>query len=97
VIKFLYPTAFKSQTIDSVFLPRPLKVVASLPYNKLGKFDALKNPPKLLKTLEKSTSAPPLKPMAQSRRGATQIMEDQVHPLLASIPRFIQLVTPRRD
>ena len=26
-----------SQTIDSVFLPRPLKVVASLPYNKLGK------------------------------------------------------------
>jgi acyl-coenzyme A synthetase/AMP-(fatty) acid ligase len=26
-----------SQIIDPVFLPRPLKVVASLPYNKLGK------------------------------------------------------------
>jgi acyl-coenzyme A synthetase/AMP-(fatty) acid ligase len=25
-----------SQIIDPVFLPRPLKVVASLPYNKLG-------------------------------------------------------------
>ncbi|SMM99138.1 FIGfam138462: Acyl-CoA synthetase, AMP-(fatty) acid ligase [uncultured Candidatus Thioglobus sp.] len=26
-----------SQTVDAVFLPRPLKIVISLPYNKLGK------------------------------------------------------------
>ena len=26
-----------AQTIDSVFLPRPLKIVNNLPYNKLGK------------------------------------------------------------
>ncbi|VVM25226.1 hypothetical protein BSPWISOXPB_6338, partial [uncultured Gammaproteobacteria bacterium] len=35
---------------------------------------------------------PPLKPMAQSRRGVTQILEVQVHPLVVAIPRFIQLV-----
>ena len=37
---------------------------------------------------------PPLKPMAQSRRGVTQIMEAQMHPLALAIPRFIQLILP---
>ncbi|VVM25225.1 hypothetical protein BSPWISOXPB_6337 [uncultured Gammaproteobacteria bacterium] len=35
---------------------------------------------------------PPLKPMVQSRRGVTQILEVQVHPLVVAIPRFIQLI-----
>jgi hypothetical protein len=34
---------------------------------------------------------PPLKPMAQSRRGVVQVMEVQMHPLALAIPRFIQL------
>ncbi len=34
---------------------------------------------------------PPLKPMVQSRRGVTQILEAQAHPLAVAIPRFIQL------
>jgi vacuolar-type H+-ATPase subunit F/Vma7 len=29
---------------------------------------------------------PPLKPMAQSRRGVTQMLEAQVHPLVVAIP-----------
>jgi hypothetical protein len=33
----------------------------------------------------------PLKPMVQSRRGVTQILEVQVHPLVLATPRFIQL------
>ncbi|VVM28117.1 hypothetical protein BSPWISOXPB_6561 [uncultured Gammaproteobacteria bacterium] len=37
---------------------------------------------------------PPLKPMAQSRRGVTQITEVQVHLLVAATLRFIQLRTP---
>ncbi|VVM24595.1 hypothetical protein BSPWISOXPB_4989 [uncultured Gammaproteobacteria bacterium] len=32
--------------------------------------------------------------MAQSRRGVTQVLEVQVHPLVVAIPRFIQLDTP---
>jgi hypothetical protein len=34
------------------------------------------------------------KPMAQSRRGVTQAMEAQVHPLAVAIPRFIRIVMP---
>ncbi|SEI02337.1 hypothetical protein BAZSYMA_ACONTIG276387_1 [Bathymodiolus azoricus thioautotrophic gill symbiont] len=37
---------------------------------------------------------PLLEPMAQSRHGATQIMEVQVHPLTKVIPRFIQIHMP---
>jgi hypothetical protein len=37
---------------------------------------------------------PPLKPMVQSRRGVTQILEVQVHPLVLATPRFIQLGLP---
>jgi hypothetical protein len=37
---------------------------------------------------------PPLKPMAQSRRGVIQVLEVQVHPLVMAIPRFIQLGVP---
>jgi hypothetical protein len=36
----------------------------------------------------------PLKPMVQSRRGVTQILEVQVHPLVLATPRFIQLGLP---
>jgi hypothetical protein len=35
-----------------------------------------------------------LKPMGQSRRGVTQVMEAQVHPLVVTIPRFIQIMVP---
>jgi hypothetical protein len=35
---------------------------------------------------------PPLKLMGQSRRGV--VLEVQVHPLIAVIPRFIQLEVP---
>ncbi|VVM18578.1 hypothetical protein BSPWISOXPB_1629 [uncultured Gammaproteobacteria bacterium] len=37
---------------------------------------------------------PPLKPMVQSRRGVTRILEAQVHPLVVAILRFIQLMVP---
>ncbi|CAC9493915.1 hypothetical protein [uncultured Gammaproteobacteria bacterium] len=37
---------------------------------------------------------PPLKPTAQSRRGVTQVMEVQVHPLVVATPRFMQRVVP---
>jgi septum formation topological specificity factor MinE len=36
----------------------------------------------------------PLKPMGQSRHGVTQILEAQLHPLVAVIPRFIQIGKP---
>jgi hypothetical protein len=36
----------------------------------------------------------PLKPMAQSRRGVFRMLEEQVRPLVAAIPRFIQLYMP---
>jgi hypothetical protein len=36
----------------------------------------------------------PLEPMAQLRRGVTQILEAQMHPLAMAIPRFIQLIQP---
>jgi hypothetical protein len=32
--------------------------------------------------------------MAQSRRGVTQVLEAQTHPLAVAIPRFIQLMAP---
>jgi hypothetical protein len=32
--------------------------------------------------------------MVQSRRGVTQILEVQVHPLVLATPRFIQLGLP---
>jgi hypothetical protein len=32
--------------------------------------------------------------MGQSRRGVIQVLEVQVHPLVAAIPRFIQLGVP---
>jgi hypothetical protein len=34
------------------------------------------------------------KPMAQSRRGVTQMLEAQVHPLVGVMSRFIQLMAP---
>jgi hypothetical protein len=34
---------------------------------------------------------PPLKPMAQSRRGVVRILEAQVHPMVMAIPKFIQM------
>jgi hypothetical protein len=34
---------------------------------------------------------PPLKPMDQSKCGATQVMEVSMHPLVVAIPKFIQL------
>jgi hypothetical protein len=37
---------------------------------------------------------PPLKPMAQSRRGVTQVLEVQVRLLVVAIPKFIQLGAP---
>ncbi|VVM25222.1 hypothetical protein BSPWISOXPB_6334 [uncultured Gammaproteobacteria bacterium] len=37
---------------------------------------------------------PPLEPMAQSRRGVTQILEVSTHPLTKAIPRFIQTHMP---
>jgi hypothetical protein len=37
---------------------------------------------------------PPLKPTAQSWRGVLPILEAQVLPPVAAIPRFIQLVLP---
>jgi hypothetical protein len=37
---------------------------------------------------------PPLKPMAQSRRGVTQIMEAQMHPLTVAIPRSVGAFEP---
>jgi hypothetical protein len=37
---------------------------------------------------------PPLKPMAQSQRGVTQVLEAQAHPLTVAISRFIQLRLP---
>jgi hypothetical protein len=39
------------------------------------------------------TPLPPLKLMAQSRRGVVQVMEVQVRPLVMAIPRFIQGAT----
>ena len=36
----------------------------------------------------------PLKPMDQSRRGVTQSVAAQTHPLALAIPRFIQLGVP---
>jgi hypothetical protein len=33
-------------------------------------------------------------PTAQSRRGVTQVMEVQVHPLVVATPRFMQRVVP---
>jgi hypothetical protein len=38
--------------------------------------------------------SPPLKPMAQSRRGVIRIMEAQAHPLIMAILRFIQPALP---
>jgi hypothetical protein len=43
---------------------------------------------------EMGAPLPLLKPMAQSRRGVTQCMEVQAHPLTVAIPRFIQLGVP---
>jgi hypothetical protein len=40
------------------------------------------------------TPLPPLKPMAQSRRGVIRVMEAQGHPLIVAIPRFIQIGMP---
>ncbi|SEI02325.1 hypothetical protein BAZSYMA_ACONTIG276387_0 [Bathymodiolus azoricus thioautotrophic gill symbiont] len=37
---------------------------------------------------------PPLKPMAQSWRGVTHILEAKKHPLVMTIPRFIQIHLP---
>jgi hypothetical protein len=34
---------------------------------------------------------PPLKLMAQSRRGANQVMEGQTHLMAKAIPKFIQI------
>jgi hypothetical protein len=42
-------------------------------------------------SLSLASDLPPLKPMAQSRRGVT---EAQMHPLALAIPRFIQLMVP---
>ena len=33
----------------------------------------------------------PLEPMAQLRRGVTQVLEAQAHPLIKAIPRSIQI------
>jgi Tfp pilus assembly ATPase PilU len=43
------------------------------------------------KFIQISLPLPPLKPMAQSRRGVFQVA---VHPLMVAIPRFIQPLTP---
>ncbi|SEH74816.1 hypothetical protein BAZSYMA_ACONTIG276265_0 [Bathymodiolus azoricus thioautotrophic gill symbiont] len=37
---------------------------------------------------------PPLKPMAQSWRGVTHILEAKKHPLIVVIPKFIQMDLP---
>jgi hypothetical protein len=37
---------------------------------------------------------PPLKPMAQSRRGLTQVLDAKEHPLAKTIPGFIQIHMP---
>ncbi|CAC9434342.1 hypothetical protein [uncultured Gammaproteobacteria bacterium] len=37
---------------------------------------------------------PPLKLMAQSRRGVIRVLEAQVRPLVMTIPRFTQLLVP---
>jgi hypothetical protein len=48
----------------------------------------------ILRFIQLVVPLPPLKPMAQSRRGVIQILEVQVHPLGAAILKFIQLGVP---
>jgi hypothetical protein len=48
----------------------------------------------ILRFIQLGMLLPPLKPMAQSRRGVIRMLEAQVLPLVVAIPRFIQLGMP---
>ena len=48
----------------------------------------------ILRFIQMDTPLPPLKLMAQSRRGVVQAMGIQMRPLVMAIPRFIQLGMP---
>jgi hypothetical protein len=51
----------------------------------------------ILKFLQLGLPLPPLKPMAQLRRGENQIVEAQMHPLTKVILRFIQIRLAKAD
>jgi hypothetical protein len=45
----------------------------------------------ILRFTQLQVPLPPLKPMAQSRRGLTQVLDAKEHPLAKVIPGFIQI------